>query len=150
MFAKSNDWSCFRLLSMWSTFAATHQPITEDKSKSSSSGLTWSQRSPKEKIYLNITKVDFHTLITRKYSRAICSMCSCSDQRSQNKLLWSMKGVESLRIQLFKGFRKSRNIPGLYFWESRDRDFEKIPGSRDIPGSRWGLMMVSPPLWIVN
>ena len=41
---------------MWSTFAATHQPITEDKSKSSSSGLTWSQRSPKEKIYLNITK----------------------------------------------------------------------------------------------
>ena len=48
---------------MWSTFAATHQPITEDKSKSSSSGLTWSQRSPKEKIYLNITKVDFHTQI---------------------------------------------------------------------------------------
>ena len=51
-----------------------------------------------------------------------------------------MKGVESLRIQSFKGFWKSRKIPGLDFRESRDRDFEKIPGSRDIPGSRWGLL----------
>ena len=68
---------------------------------------------------------------------------SCRRQRPQNKLLWSMKGIESLRIQSFKGFWKSRKIPGLDFWESRDRDFEKIPGSRDIPGSRRGLVMRS-------
>ena len=42
--------------------------------------------------------LDSHVQITRKYSTAMCSMCSCSDQRSQNKLLWSMKGIESLRI----------------------------------------------------
>ena len=36
---------------------------------------------------------------------------------SQNKLLWSMK---SLRIQSFKGSWKSRKIPWLDFWESRD------------------------------
>ena len=87
--------------------------------------------------------LDSHVQITRKYSTAMCSMCSCSDQRSQNNLLWSMKGVESLRMQSFKGFWKSRKIPGLDFWESRDRDFEKIPGSRDIPGSRL-------PMWDVR
>ena len=42
-----------------------------------------------------------------------------------------MKGVESLnRIQSLKGFWKSRKIPGFNFWESQDRDFEEIPGSR--------------------
>ena len=83
--------------------------------------------------------LDSHVQITRKYSTTMCSMCSCSDQRSQNNLLWSMKGVESLRMQSFKGFWKSRKIPGLDLWESRDRDLEKIPGSRDILGSRRGL-----------
>ena len=57
----------------------------------------------------------------------MCSMCSCSDQRSQNNLLRSLKGVESRRMQ-YKGFWKSQKIPGLDFWESRDRDFENIPG----------------------
>ena len=51
-----------------------------------------------------------------------------------------MKGVESSRIQSFKGFWKSRYIPGLNFCESLDRDFEKIPGSRDIQGSRRNLL----------
>ena len=41
-----------------------------------------------------------------------------------------MKGVESLRIESFKGFWKSWQFQGLDFWESQDRDFEKIPGSR--------------------
>ena len=41
-----------------------------------------------------------------------------------------MKGVESLRIESFKGFWKSRQFQGLDFWESQDRDFEKIPESR--------------------
>ena len=50
-----------------------------------------------------------------------------------------MKGVESLRIQSFKCFRKSWKIPGLDFWESRDRDFENILGSRDTSESRRGL-----------
>ena len=65
---------------------------------------------------------------------------SRSDQRSHNRLLWLMKWVESLRIQSFKCFWKSQKILGLDFWESRDWDFEKIPGSRDIPGSRRGLI----------
>ena len=59
-----------------------------------------------------------------------------------SKKFLSIKWVKSPRKQLFKGFWKSRNIPGLYFWESRDRDFEKIPGSRDIPGSRRGLATI--------
>ena len=57
----------------------------------------------------------------------------------------SFKGIKTSccgqLIQLFKGFWKSRKIPGLYFWESRDQDFEKIPGSQDIPGSRRSLVM---------
>ena len=73
--------------------------------------------------------LDFHTQITSKYSTAMCIMCSSSDQRSQNNMLWSMKGVESLRMQSFKRF-----------WKSRDREFEKIPRSREIPGSRRSLV----------
>ena len=51
-----------------------------------------------------------------------------------------MKGVESLIIQSFKSFWKSWKIPGLDIWETRDRDFGKIPGSRDILGSRRSLV----------
>ena len=58
---------------------------------------------------------------------------SCSDQRSQSKLLWPIKGVKSLRIQSFKGFWKSRKILGSDFWESRDWDFEKNPGIQGYP-----------------
>ena len=45
-----------------------------------------------------------------------------------------MKGVESLRIQSFKGFWKSQKILGLDFWESPGRDFEKNPGIPGYPG----------------
>ena len=63
-----------------------------------------------------------------------------------------MRGVESLRIQSFRGFWKSRKIPGLDFWESLDRDFEKIPGSRDIPGSRRSLIKTKRTLkhWLIK
>ena len=57
-----------------------------------------------------------------------------------------MKGVESLRIQLFKGFWKSRKIPGLNFWESRDWDFEKIPGYPGIPQEPDDNMQKSDPV----
>ena len=84
----------------------------------------WAPRAPfviyTPHIWSHHPVLDFHTQITRKYSTAMCSMCSCSDQRSQNNLLWSMKWVESLRMQSFKGFWKSWKIPGLNFWESRD------------------------------
>ena len=52
-----------------------------------------------------------------------------------------MKGVESIRIQLLKGFWNSRKIPGLDYLESWDRDFQKNSGSRDNPGFRRGLVM---------
>ena len=71
---------------------------------------------------------------------------SCSDIRSQNKLLWSMKGVEILKIQSFKGFWKSRKIPELDFWESRDWDFEKIPGYPGIPQEPDDNMQKSDPV----
>ena len=48
---------------------------------------------------------------------------SCTDQRPQNKLIGSMKEVESLRIQSFQGFWISWKIPGLDFWESWDLEF---------------------------
>ena len=34
----------------------------------------------------------------------------------------------------------SQKILGFCFPKSRDRDLSSIPGSRDIPGSRWGLV----------
>ena len=37
-------------------------------------------------------------------------------------------------------YTKSQKIPGFYFQKSRDRDWRSIPGSRDIPGSRWSLL----------
>ena len=52
---------------------------------------------------------------------------SCSNQRSQNKLIWSMKGVERLRIQSFsrRAFGNPKNpvirffgIPGSWFWKN--------------------------------
>ena len=79
----------------------------------------WAPRAPSviytPHIWSHHPMLDFHTQITRKYSTAMCSMCSCSDQRSENNLLSAMKGVESLRMQSFKGLWKSRKIPGLDF-----------------------------------
>ena len=86
--------------------------------------------------------LDSHVQITRKYSTAMCSMCSCSDQRSQNKLLWSMKGIESLRIQSFKGFCKSRKILGL----DENPGIGIMKKSQDIPGSRRSVVMNGGPL----
>ena len=72
--------------------------------------------------------IDYWLVKNQEFKK--CFLTLLHRQRYQSKLLLSMKGVESLRIQLFKGLWKSRNIPGLYFWESRGQDFEKIPGSR--------------------
>ena len=52
-----------------------------------------------------------------------------------------LKWLTALEYSHLRGFWKSRKIPVLDFLESWDRDFEKIPGSRDIPGSRRGLVL---------
>ena len=64
---------------------------------------------------------------------------SCTDQRSQNKLIWSMKGVESLRIQSFsrRAFGNPKNPVIRFFWIPGS-GFWKNPGIPGYPGIAQG------------
>ena len=58
------------------------------------------------------------------------------------------KGLNALEYsRLVEGLLEIPKIPWLDFLESRDRDFEKIPGSRDIPRSRRSLVTTTISWW---